>query len=426
MRLLSNIVFFKNLYILSLLLVLFLGSCQDTCKTTYSYLSYQPVYTSYSELRSAVQTKTPRTLKHPGKIYFLYPYVFVNEMNEGVHIFDNSDPASPQNIAFINIPGNVDIAIRGNILYADSYIDLVAIDIKDINNIQEVHRIEGIFAFDYTVDVDKVVTSWEPEWITRTIDKDCNQDDYYDPAVDFFRTSDASFVRSQALSSGGNPQGIGGSMARFTLNDQYLYTVGSHNLQLFDIHTPENPKAAQNIQLDWGVETIFPYEDKLFIGTTTGMHIMDNSNPASPQLLSTYAHVRSCDPVVVEGDIAYVTLRSGNTCAGFTNQLDVINLEDPKNPTLLKTFSMKNPHGLGIDDALLFICEGEFGLKAFDAKDPLNIDQNLLAFFEERHAFDVIPLGNILLVVGEDGLYQYDYSNPQDLKLLSVIPVLSK
>ena len=59
---------------------------------------------------------------------------------------------------------------------------------------------------------------------------------------------------------------------------------------------------------------------------------MDNSNPASPQLLSTYAHVNSCDPVVVEGDIAYVTLRSGNTCAGFTDQLDVINLQDPKKP----------------------------------------------------------------------------------------------
>ena len=50
---------------------------------------------------------------------------------------------------------------------------------------------------------------------------------------------------------------------------------------------------------------------------------------------------------------------------------------------------MQNPHGLGIDESLLFICEGEFGLKTFDAKDPLEIDQNLLAFFEERHAYDV-------------------------------------
>ena len=35
---------------------------------------------------------------------------------------DVSDPADPQNIAFITIPGNVDIAIKENVLYADSYI----------------------------------------------------------------------------------------------------------------------------------------------------------------------------------------------------------------------------------------------------------------------------------------------------------------
>ena len=424
MRILSTLIFTRSSFCLCLLL-LFFTSCQDTCKTTYSYQRYNPIYTLYSELREAVQTETPRALTHPGKIYFLYPYVFINELNKGVHIIDNSDPTAPQNIAFINIPGNVDIAIRDNILYADSYIDLVAIDIHDITNIQEVHRVEGIFAFDYTTDEEGVVTEWETEWVTDTYDADCQDEPYY-YYEDVLASTDAAFVRSTALfSSGGNPQGIGGSMARFTLNDQFLYTVGESDLQLFDISTAATPQATLKIQLDWGVETIFPYEDKLFIGTTTGMHIMDNSNPASPQLLSTYAHVNSCDPVVVEGDIAYVTLRSGNTCAGFTDQLDVINLQDPKNPTLIKSYPMQNPHGLGIDESLLFICEGEFGLKTFDAKDPLEIDQNLLAFFEERHAYDVIPLGNILLMIGEDGLYQYNYTDPQNLELLSVIPVVA-
>ncbi|HHN47860.1 MAG TPA: hypothetical protein ENN08_02830, partial [Bacteroidales bacterium] len=52
-------------------------------------------------------------------------------MNQGIHVVDNSNPASPQIISFIAIPGNYDLAIRGNILFADSYIDLVALDISD-------------------------------------------------------------------------------------------------------------------------------------------------------------------------------------------------------------------------------------------------------------------------------------------------------
>ncbi len=89
-----------------------------------------------------------------------------------MHIIDNQNPADPQNIGFIEIPGNVDIAIKENILYADSYVDLVAIDISDINNPTEVDRVEDVLPYtlppaneDYRfaeVDEDKgVVTGWE-------------------------------------------------------------------------------------------------------------------------------------------------------------------------------------------------------------------------------------------------------------------------
>jgi hypothetical protein len=121
---------------------------------------------------------------------------------------------------------------------------------------------------------------------------------------------------------------------------------------------------------------------------------------------------------------AYVTLRSGTACQGFTNQLEVIDISDLRTPSLVKVYPMQNPHGLGIDNGTLFICEGEYGLKVFDAKNVTTIDQGLLAHFKDKDAYDVIPLGNILVVIGKDGLYQYDYSDPKNLKLLSVIPVV--
>jgi hypothetical protein len=197
-------------------------------------------------------------------------------------------------------------------------------------------------------------------------------------------------------------------------------------LHVFDISNDADPQEGNKISLGWNIETIFPYNNKLFIGSTTGMHIYDNSIPNKPEHLSTYAHVNSCDPVVVEGDLAWVTLRSGNDCAGFTNQLEVIDVSNARSPQLLKVYPMQNPHGLGIDRSNLFLCEGAFGLKIFNIEDHMKIDENLLAHFKDHDAYDVIPLGSSLLLIGKDGLYQYDYSNPREIKLLSKIPIDNK
>jgi hypothetical protein len=137
------------------------------------------------------------------------------------------------------------------------------------------------------------------------------------------------------------------------------------------------------MQIEWDIETIFPYKTNLFIGSSSGMHILDISSPESPAKVSTYVHIRSCDPVVVDDKYAYVTLRSGTACQGFTNQLEVIDITDLKAPELLKTYPMTNPHGLGIDKSTLFICDGRDGLKAFDASDVYKIDQAPLAHYKD-------------------------------------------
>ena len=120
--------------------------------------------------------------------------------------------------------------------------------------------------------------------------------------------------------------------------------------------------------------------------------------------------------------MGYVTLRAGNFCGGGTHQLNVIDVADVFAPTLVKTYEMQNPYGLGIDDGTLFICEGDLGLKVYDATDVLNITDNQLANFTHIKAFDVIPLSGVLMVTGQDGLYQYDYSDRDKITILSVIP----
>ena len=85
---------------------------------------------------------------------------------------------------------------------------------------------------------------------------------------------------------------------------------------------------------------------------------------------------------------------------------------------------MTSPRGLGIDNKTLFVCDGNDGLKVYNATNVMQIGNNQVAHFSNIQATDVIPFNNRLLMIGEDGLYQYDYSNIQNITQLSRIPVV--
>lgn len=220
--------------------------------------------------------------------------------------------------------------------------------------------------------------------------------------------------------SDGAITGKGGSMARFAVVGDYLYTVDNASLNLFDISNAADPQPERTVPVTFGVETIFPFGDKLFIGTQTGMQIYDISNQAAPQYVSHYEHVVACDPVVTDGRYAYVTLRSGTACRQAINQLQVIDLQDIKKPTLIQQYNMKNPMGLGIDNDLLFVCDD--GLKVYDATDAMALQ--LIYHFDVK-AYDVIPVDGRLLLIGSDGFYQYQY-DAENLTLLSKIDIRPK
>jgi len=166
---------------------------------------------------------------------------------------------------------------------------------------------------------------------------------------------------------------------------------------------------------------MFLTEKNMFLGTTTGMVIYDISNPTSPVSQSFFRHARSCDPVIVDDTLAYVTLRTGTSCGGNLNTLDVVNIKNINSPKMVMTYGLNNPHGLGKDGDLLFICDGSAGLKVYDASDPKQITSHLIYTYPNIKAYDVIPIGNLLVLIGDDGLYQYNYSNIQNITLLSSI-----
>jgi len=414
--------------ILIFITLLALSSCTDKQLSTFT--ANVPVYISFEELRSSFEISTGRELVKPGKIYFKDSHMYINEYQEGIHVVDLSDPGNPQTAAFISIPGNVDMAIRNHVLYADSYIDLLVIDISNPLQPTLIQRIEKLFEYvippydyDYPLaDIDEekgVITGYNIEKITQEIFHHPNPWPVY-----WEYSMDAQLSSSMPSKGGGSTYGVGGSMARFLTYDHYLYTLEStYKLKSIDISESSKP-VVKNEQHLWGnVETLFISEDYMYVGTSGGMHILSLEEPSVPLLLSTYQHITACDPVVVEGDYAYVTLRSGNWCGGTQNLLEVIDISDKYKPERLVSFGMTEPYGLGIDNSTLFICEGEQGLKVFDASNPMEITSNILAEFSDIHAYDVIPLSSYLFTIGEDGFYIYDYSNLSDINLLGSLPI---
>ncbi len=407
-----------------LIIAITLSYCKDEVSTELRYMANVPIYMNRAELKSAINDTEIKPLSKPGKIYIKDKYLFVNEIGKGIHVFDNSNPASPQAVVFLNIPGNVDMAIKGNLLYADNLIDLVVIDISDVKNAKEVDRYKNAFPNYYPtydrrypiapIDTTKgVVVGWTVEEIT--VKKDERQ--YYLRNEQSFLT-DSKYGGSFAISAN---VGVAGSMARFAIKDNILYVINNNSqLRVFDIGGQKITKK-EKINMRWNIETLFIRGENLFIGSRTGMFIYDISNVETPVFVSQYRHVTSCDPVVVNDDYAFITLRTGNNCNGTANQLDVVSLVDIKAPTLVQSYNLFNPHGLGIDNNILFICDGDAGLKVYDIKDVKKIDKNMLQHFKNIKTYDLIPYNNILIMTGLDGIYQYDYSDIKDIKQLSHI-----
>lgn len=246
--------------------------------------------------------------------------------------------------------------------------------------------------------------------------------------------------------------GTGGSMARFTVCGDYIYTVDNQSLKITWIKDPANPvEINQHYLSDFSgdIETIFPYDNKLFIGSQSAMYIYDlSANPRNPKLLSKTTHFRSCDPVVAYGDRAYVTLNNASVnCGGRGDFLLIYDISPIMNPTpdtyyyqpmllpggTYEYYGNIHPAGLGVDGPAgkLFVCTN-IGVEVYDINEedpmkPLTYVSDLTDIDGVGiiDAYDVIPLGGLLIVIGDDGLFQFDYTK-EKIEFLGSIKVERK
>ncbi|MCB1179396.1 MAG: hypothetical protein KDK36_17575 [Leptospiraceae bacterium] len=375
-----------------------------------------------------VKIDNSATLTNPGKIYLKGNLLYINDIRKGVHIYNNSNPSNPSKKVFISIPGNVEIAIKDNIIFANSIKGLLAIKVYDDYTKVEI-----------TANFSKILTQYGffnvsvgmNDWVGMGSDaigygetysglvkvgENCNNYEII-PLITGSYYSDNSTTTSSSSGSTGS-SGQGGSLSTFAIKGNFLYVLNYRNVFVLDIEKAEEPSYLNKISLNSFMETVFLFKEYLMFGANNGMYIYNIEDPQTPTYTSKYTHAFACDPVVASGNYAYVTLRAG--CASNpTNQLDIIDISNISSPSLIKSYEMTSPFGLGIDNNHLFICDTTDGLKIYDVTNPNNI--NLLATKNDMKVYDVILNPNTSILTGPDGIIQYDYTNINEILKLSTI-----
>lgn len=401
---------------IALLAVLSAGCLKN--KSLRTYTIKRPVHALKPDVRDNIRMGSPREIADAGNFVLYQNTMFINDRGRGIHVVDYSNASSPVRKGFIPIPGNRGLAIRNNVLYADCYNYLLVLKIHAPDDIRYESEIRDVFPGN-TAGIRESNDAIEVIWIST--DTTVTEEEYNNLTKSDVALESSMFLANTSIPgpvTGGNS--VGSSMAVFAVVNDYLYTVDQSNLSAFSLADPLHPERHNTQVVSGGnVETIFPFSDKLFVGTRTGMFMYSISNPAAPAFLSMYQHVRVCDPVIAEEKFAYVTLRSGSGCGGVVNSLDVLNIENVTSPVLVRSYSFSNPHGLSKDGKVLFLCDGEAGLRVLDASDPADI--KTVKTVAAGTCRDVVAIGQIAFVMLDDAIQIYSYDQQFNVQPLGSI-----
>jgi hypothetical protein len=200
-----------------------------------------------------------------------------------------------------------------------------------------------------------------------------------------------------------------------------LYTVDKTQLKVFNVANPATPELKSTIDAGFEIETIFPFSDKLFLGSSSVVYIFSIENPEAPKKLSEAISpqvLRRCDPVVAKDSVAYATLRTNGPCGGTQSILSVYDIRDVLHPVSVNQLPVAEPYGLGYADNALYVCD-RFTLRVFDISEPYTPIQ--ITELVGNEFYDVITDGNALVCWIKDGVAIYDISSRLDPQLITTI-----
>lgn len=393
-----------------------LSACvKNKGEITMTYSKASAVYGDLEVIRSTPLIAPARTIENPGKIFIGDQVILIGEEEKGIHVFDNSNPSNPVAISFLQLPMTREFYVSGDKLYAEGHYDFIKIDLIDIYNPKIIDRVEYAFGEGHKNDLGQEIIGFTFQTVTESIQLGSDKDKALKESTElYFDHKDQLIPVSSVPSSfSGLGEDVHGTLNKITTLNDYAYVVGAHKMYVFSDHGYQMESLNQ-VDIAGDVETVYPYDNHLYVGTQSSMTLLSVSNPELPYEVSTYFHPTSCDPVLPNGDIAYLTLRSADNsgCAGDENTLTVIDMTNKSNPTELHTEVMNSPYGMTLDGNYLWVGEGSNGLTLFDNTNPAA--PMPIKTFTNVLAYDVIATPaqpNRIYVTGAGGMeiYSVDY-----------------
>jgi hypothetical protein len=415
----------KNL-LLGLIAITIISCTEDYGTVEVTYQEATAIYGDIETIRSQSLNETVREIINPGKIYLGNDVILIGEEQEGIHVIDNSDPINPTSVNFINIPGNKEFFVKDNKIYAETYYDVVKIDISDMYNAVLDSRAEFVFQ-DLWKNDEETLIGFSYKEVTTKLDQN---DDFYQQVLaqnEIYLDYAKNIIPKSALPSSfaGSGSNVSGTANRVTYTKEHVYIIGNNSMYIVADDSQGLNKVDKKPYIGEGVETIFPFEDNLYIGSRSAVNIYNISDPKQPVEAYEFDHATACDPVLPADGVAYVTLRTADfsACPGNTNSLLVLDTRNIHDVDQKKEIAMSSPFGMTIKGNDLYIGEGDNGLKIFDISDKYKPE--LKRSIDNIKAYDVIPhptISNLILTTGPDGVSQYIVNdNGESLTLQSSI-----
>ncbi|HEY0733916.1 MAG TPA: hypothetical protein VGD69_03340 [Herpetosiphonaceae bacterium] len=204
----------------------------------------------------------------------------------------------------------------------------------------------------------------------------------------------------------GRDLGLVGSVAYAISN-----SGGTTGVHVVDVSNPAAPSAIRvipRVQANALTNALTISDGRLYVGESTGLHIYGLTTPTNPNLLGSYAG--GAPDVLVANQRAYV--------AG--GGLSIIDVSTPSSPQGLGGQSLR---GYGIHAAVfgttVLVAEGEYGLSAVDVSNP-DAPQAIEHSYLGGEVWDMDVIGNMAYVGTINGLQIVDISDPKHPRIRSI------
>lgn len=315
--------------------------------------------------------------------------LYAADEDDGLHVFDVSDPTSPALLGATSDMG-VQIAASGDYAFVDSSDVVKVVDLADPAAPSVVHRIELKYYYD---DVEAITTAGDLLYLAST----------------------AGEVWVYDIADPASPARIGTYAEPYPLDvavgGDRVYVAGdTRGTSVLDVSDPANLELLGTFRPGGETQSVAVEGTLALVGGTSTIDVLDISQPDQIQLLDRI-EIRA-QQLVIDGSYA------------FTGALEVLDLSDPSDVQVVAELeNVSGSFGMDVENGLVAVTSGRGGaVQLVDVSSP---EAPALVSEIEASGRDlwtgVDLVGEHMYVMGNDSLHIFDVASPSTPQQISAI-----